>query len=30
MSSVTYNEVWFIMKRGVADVTVVYPFVPAQ
>jgi len=27
MSSVTYNKVWFIVKRGVADVAVVYPFV---
>jgi hypothetical protein len=27
MSFVTYNKLQFIMKRGVADVTVVYPFV---
>jgi len=27
MSSLTYNKSKFIMKRRVADVTVVYPFV---
>jgi hypothetical protein len=27
MSSVTYNKLQFIMKRGVADVTVVHLFV---